>query len=81
MLNSGFIPPSKSVYEGFRQLKPGNYLTYNQNSFTEFSFVKVQDFKTSPSDPVKFLEIFTRVVEKHSVADVEVGLFLSGGLD
>jgi asparagine synthase (glutamine-hydrolysing) len=81
MLNSGFIPPSKSVYEGIRQLKPGNYLTYNQNSFTEFSFVKVQDFKTSPSDPVKFLEIFTRVVEKQSVADVEVGLFLSGGLD
>ncbi len=81
MLNTGFIPPSKSVYEGFRQLKPGNYLKYNQKSFTELSYIKVQDIKTGTSDPEKFLEIFTRVVEKQSIADVEVGLFLSGGID
>jgi asparagine synthase (glutamine-hydrolysing) len=81
MLNSGFIPPSKSVYEGFRQLKPGHYLVYKHDGFTESNFVKEQEIKTNEGNPTTFLEIFTDVVEKQSVADVEVGLFLSGGLD
>ena len=82
MLNSGFIPPSKSVYEGFRQLKPGHYLVYkHDNNFIECDFVREQQIQTNQGDPTTFLEIFTDVVEKQSIADVEVGLFLSGGLD
>lgn len=81
MLNAGFIPPSKSVYEGFRQIKPGSYLTYYKEKIIEKSFVEETEVQNDEGDPSKFLEIFTEVVEKQCVADVEVGLFLSGGLD
>lgn len=81
MLNTGFIPPSNSIYKNFSVLKAGHYLTYNGSDFKVNDFsnaITKNEFSENSTD---FLDILTAAVQKQSIADVKVGLFLSGGLD
>ena len=81
MLNTGFIPPSKSIYKNFSVLKAGHYLTYNGSDFKVIDFSNITVKTEFNEDSSDFLDILTAAVQKQSIADVEVGLFLSGGLD
>jgi asparagine synthase (glutamine-hydrolysing) len=81
MLNTGFIPPSKSVYKNVTQLRAGNYLLYKGHHLSTVNFISPSQITTTTGASGDFLEILNSVVDKQSTADVKVGLFLSGGLD
>jgi len=81
MLNTGFIPPSMSVYKNVTQLMAGNYLLYKGHHLSIINFVSPSQITTTSGTSGDFLDVLNTVVDKQSTADVKVGLFLSGGLD
>lgn len=81
MLNTGFIPPSKSIFKNFSVLKAGHYLSYNGSNLNVVNFTEVTIGNELSENSMDFLDLLTTAVQKQSIADVKVGLFLSGGLD
>ncbi len=76
-----FVPDDKTVYQGIYKLKPGNYLVLkadqlNIQKYWDISNDCVLDYHL---DQLKIL--LEDSVKKHLIADVEVGSFLSGGID
>ena len=79
VLNETFF---KNVYK----LKPGHYFTYNENTkkmdikkYYEVTFnPKKQDFNALVD---KIDETITKSIDYHTISDVPVGSYLSGGID
>jgi asparagine synthase (glutamine-hydrolysing) len=81
MLNTGFIPPSNSVFKNISTLKAGHYLIYDGTKLEITSFDETNLTSNNNGTSSDFLSVLSSAVQKQSVADVKVGLFLSGGLD
>ncbi|MCI8286432.1 MAG: asparagine synthase (glutamine-hydrolyzing) [Lachnospiraceae bacterium] len=82
----------KTFFQGIRQLRPGHFLNYDQNS----SALTVKQYfvpKLYPDNPPKRLDwteekwieeldrVISDSVKHHMAADTEIGTFLSGGVD
>ncbi len=89
-LQFGSVSQPRTIIEGVRHLLPGHHMTVDMagNVETEryYDFVKQafkQDLaKISFSDAVDLVRIRLEAATRyHMVADVEVGAFLSGGID
>jgi len=86
-LKIGYVTSNKSILLGYNKLLPGNYLTFCTNSGN----VEVKKYWELPNlletyvskDDLLFNleELLTDSVKKQMVADVPVGVLLSGGLD
>ena len=81
------VPTSKTGNKNISKLEPGQYLIVNRDkSITKnkywdpFSF-EVDHSITEKEAVLKVEELLFESVEYRKVSDVEVGLFLSGGLD
>lgn len=80
------IPAPHTIYQGCRQLEPGTWLSFDASSgeiHTERHWswhIKPQINDTVHAEQLLW-ETICRSVEKHLIADVPVGVFLSGGLD
>jgi asparagine synthase (glutamine-hydrolysing) len=82
-----YVPPPRSMFAGIRQLPPGHVLTWRDGQ------VKIRRWwdcrpKPPPDTPATLDEWAEAVaptlresIELHTVADVPVGAFLSGGID
>lgn len=82
MLDIGFIPPNRSIFEKIKPVMPGQYLKINKVSHEVTSYGKKINTKIDCEKPSKFLlDLIQDSVNDQSNADVDVGLFLSGGLD
>jgi len=84
---------SKTLYENVQILPPANYLEINlkhssdtdvsikQRQYWDFQFV--EDLR--PKDEMEYLEeldrLFVQAVQRQLVSDVEIGSYLSGGMD
>lgn len=89
-LNFGYVPTPNSIFQDTYKLKPGSYVTLNlqDRMLDESVYWNVFDCYDQPKLDVSFEEA-TREVEKllisafnyRMVADVPVGVFLSGGYD
>ncbi len=80
------VPAPDTVYEGFRQLEPGMWLSFDTRSGDvvqrRYWSWHIEPQITDPVEAKRLLwEGICRTVEKHLIADVPVGVFLSGGLD
>lgn len=81
-----YIPAPHTIYKDVHKLAPGTYLTYDGVTITHrvFSEVRVshgtytKDFEHAKKD---LHDLLHTAVTKRMVADVPVGVFLSGGLD
>lgn len=81
-----YIPAPATIYEDVYKLSPGTYLQYDGAHITQSIFSEIEpahgtiakDFHGAKKELYELLE---RSVEKRMVADVPVGIFLSGGLD
>ena len=79
------ITPPRSMFAGIRKLPPGHYLLFREGQLTVKKYWNLSyepklglDFE----DTLQALdEKFEETVRYHLVSDVEVGAFLSGGLD
>ena len=94
-LNSYFTlrynPSSSTMYSKISKVNPGEILVYDmKNSSLEILFnindtfianIKVDKNRTEDYWTDKLLDKFEQAVERQMLSDVEVGSFLSGGLD
>ena len=79
-----YSPLEETIFKGVFRLLPGTYFVYDGKSFvTERYFEITYDpQRRSFGDAVKRIdEAVLSSVEYHQIADVEVGSFLSGGVD
>lgn len=84
----GYVPGPKTIVRGVRQLPPGSLLTWEHESRR----LEERRWWTPPSMPGRLHEpravlvaeasrLFTDSVRSRLIADVPVGVFLSGGID
>lgn len=86
----GYIPAPWSLYEGVFKLPAGCSMSIDVRSL-DFRVEKYWDlllepFETIPKDPenewgAQLRELLDRAVQRRLLADVPVGVFLSGGID
>ncbi len=85
-----YIPGGGTLYEEIKVLRPGHYLCYDaegrisqkQYWALEKSVAESRERDQDPDDIVDRLDhLLRQSIERHLIADVEVGCFLSGGLD
>ena len=76
LLNFRYIPTEDSLFNDVKQLKPGEIITWRRGELSSQYFDSIED---GSSDDI--LEILNNSVRCHMVADVEVGSYLSGGID
>lgn len=85
-LSFEFIPSKDTLFKNVYKLLPGQYLIH-QNGHTEihqyyqFSYAHIDDNQTIEQDAESIKSLVTNSVDAHMVADVEVGSFLSSGID
>ena len=82
----GVFPKSFSTFESIESLKPGHFLIVNQNeSPVEKEYWRLNytpDCNLTFEDAQeKLRNLLAQAVKRRMVADVEVGVYLSGGLD
>jgi len=76
-----------TLYRGVRRLLPGHTLIWRDGAieiskYWDVSFQKTQDEKRSDSDLIaEWAEMFRTSVRLRLMADVPLGMFLSGGID
>jgi asparagine synthase (glutamine-hydrolysing) len=80
----GYIPAPKTIYQGISKLPAGHTLTWENGR------VRIERFWQPPSAIVarsedetlqRLDELLREVVPAHTLSDVPVGVFLSGGMD
>lgn len=80
----GYIPAPKSIYRGIHKLPAAHALTWRagQARIERYWSPSTEIVARSSEDTVAQLdELLSEVVPQHTVSDVPVGVFLSGGID
>lgn len=86
LLNVRFVPSPRTLFAGIRQLPPGHLLLLEEGAeprveaYHRWAFPGERPLSLDEAAE-GFLEALGRAVERQLVADVPVGVFLSGGLD
>ncbi len=79
-----YIPPWRSVYSNVHVLPPAHRAMFKNGSLATSRYWEIPMHPLSISYPEAKEEVhrlFTEAVKKRMVADVEIGSFLSGGVD
>lgn len=81
----GFYLPGHTAYEEIKEVLPGHYLLYKPGEKqTQISYWKLKrrNFSGTRQDAIKAVRsTFITAVQRRMTADVEIGAFLSGGID
>ena len=83
-LSFSFTPTTETFFEGVKRLDAGNYLTYkdgqiNIKRYFDLTFpIEEKDYDKTVEEIGKVMDDSTR---HHMISDVEVGSFLSSGVD
>lgn len=83
-LSYRYVPGPGSIFQGIKKLEPGHYLKISKKAFHK---VKYWDFPYTDNSfsnikiEETFSTLFKESVRRRLIADVPVGIFLSGGLD
>lgn len=83
-LQYGYVNTYQSIYENIQTLPPAHQLIYQNGkiSVTRYYSLPSKDRTISLSEAKEeFVYLLKNAVQKQLIADVEVGSFLSGGLD
>ena len=83
-LSSSFIPTPLTIYKDIYKLKPGHEIIMIGNDVSINKYWDINDAvdtKIEHHSATSFNKIFDEAIEKHSISDVPVGTFLSGGID
>jgi len=82
-----YVPAPGTLFEGIRQLLPGELLRVAKGRielrryFHPEHSITAPSWSSVPDGADRFLELLRDTVQTHLVSDVPLGLFLSGGLD
>ena len=83
-LQNGYLSTYQSIYSNIQTLPPAHYLIYSNGKIElkRYYSIPKNDLQINLSDAKEeFSSLLKSAVQKQLVADVEVGSFLSGGLD
>lgn len=88
-LKMRYIPSPFSPYEGIKKVEPGQIITFNlqHKSITETKkyFVKPLALGSRKGEENKLVQmygdLFEKAVQRQLMADVDIGILLSGGID
>ena len=79
-----YVPTPRSIYEGVSKLAPGTYLVLQNGKIRREKFwqpdLSARDVSIHDAER-NFEQLIEESVQSRLVADVPVGIFLSGGLD
>ena len=78
------VPTEESFFKGVFKLKPGHFLLYKNGEYKIERFFKLEFDETKQDEEEltkKIQDVMVDSVEHHKIADVEVGSFLSSGVD
>ncbi len=79
-----YVSPRQTIYSNINILPPAHQLTYKNGkvSIKKYWHLPSSDFSVNSSEATEELKrLFMKSVNQQLVADVPVGVFLSGGLD
>lgn len=83
-LSFSFTPTNETLFKGVYVLEPGTYLNFKDNKITLKKYYEL-DFKEQNSNYKqtvnKIGEVINDSIKHHMISDVEVGSFLSSGVD
>jgi len=78
-------PPPKTVYQGIHQLPPGHTLSWSRSTGLRIQRYWNPALDVTIHDVDEALEqlepLLARAIREHTLSDVPVGVFLSGGVD
>ncbi|MEE8722367.1 MAG: asparagine synthase (glutamine-hydrolyzing) [Eggerthellaceae bacterium] len=84
-LSYEYIPYENTLFKGVYKLLPGNWFEWTPDSFTTGSYYdiryRIDENLTLDEWADRIEEALSESVEAHQIADVEVGGFLSSGVD
>ena len=79
-----YVPPTKTIYKNVFTLGPAEYAIHKDEVFTKNKYwqLEYKPINISYDDAKKEVKrLFLEAVKKRMIADVEIGSFLSGGVD
>lgn len=82
-----YLPPTQSILQHVRKLKPGTYMLAKNQTFSEQSFytlkIRSEAYKQYNYDQacIQLTQLMSNAVEERMISDVPLGAFLSGGID
>lgn len=79
-----YVPPWKSVYKNMQVIPPASFAVFKDGNIETKKYWQLEKKETSISygeAKEKVRSLLTKSVEKRMIADVEIGSFLSGGVD
>lgn len=84
-LSFSYVPGEETIFEGIRRLPPGHLLLYEEGKVEIRPYwhlaVSPDGHETEDRYTAELQDLLEQAVKRHLVADVPVGVFLSGGLD
>jgi asparagine synthase (glutamine-hydrolysing) len=75
-----FVPAPDTLFEGIHKLLPGCLLSVDPDGARLSRYWTLQQQEIEPTGP-RLLEIIQRACADHTMSDVPLGAFLSGGID
>ncbi|HEY6925177.1 MAG TPA: asparagine synthase (glutamine-hydrolyzing), partial [Steroidobacteraceae bacterium] len=75
-----FVPAPDTLFEGIRKLMPGCLLVADPQGVRHLRYWTLEKQEIEP-DGARLLEILERACADHTMSDVPLGAFLSGGID
>jgi asparagine synthase (glutamine-hydrolysing) len=78
-----FVPGDATVFRGVRKVRPGHYVTVKSRTgaYSVHRYWRLQETQELHQSPEELHARLDHAVKSRLVADVPVGVFLSGGLD
>jgi asparagine synthase (glutamine-hydrolysing) len=80
-----YVPEGKSIFNNIDKVKPGHYITINQDGLTEEQYWDVSFKSTLKGSEQEIseglLEVIDDCTRQRMISDVPLGAFLSGGVD
>ncbi|QEA30762.1 asparagine synthase (glutamine-hydrolyzing) [Secundilactobacillus malefermentans] len=85
-LSFEFIPSKETMFKNVFKLLPGQYFLHKNgetetHTYYKFNYDNIDDSQTIEDDAKKIRGLVDDSVKAHMIADVEVGSFLSSGID
>jgi len=84
-MSIGYVPGEETMFEDIRRLRPGHTMVVDAQGVTEKEYWDFAHITPQPCGWEKAREevgaLFLNAVKKHLIADVPLGVFLSGGVD
>ncbi len=84
-LSLGYVLEPKTLFRGIRRVEAGSFHEIDSDGAREHRYWDASSFAVQPTGPAdaeeQLAELFEAAVERQTISDAPIGVFMSGGLD